>query len=150
MQDPDQIRRWVTEAEAEVARLSDELEVAGRRLTDARRRLSLLHEALAAVSSDPSVVNTPSDPLSVRDRVIRDTQAILTDVGRPMTIRAIHAEFIRRGYALPGRGSPTNLVAHLGVSDRISRHARGVYALPEWDSGAKSEAAGTQEGMTPT
>lgn len=142
MQDPDQIRRWVTEAEAEVARLSDELEVAGRRLTDARRRLSLLHEALAAVSSDPSVVNRPSDPLSVRERVIRDTRTILTDVGRPMPIGAIHAEFIRRGYALPGRGSPTNLVAHLGVTDQITRHARGIYALPEWDSDVEGGTAG--------
>jgi hypothetical protein len=150
MQNPDLIRRWVSEAEAEVAQLSDEVEIAGRRLTDARRRLSLLHEALAAVSSDPSVLKRPSDSLSVRDRVIRDTRAILTDVGRPMPIGAIHGEFIRRSYALPGRGSPTNLVAHLGVTDQIARHARGVYALPEWDAGDDGEAAGIQKGTKAT
>ena len=132
MQDPELVRRWVSEAEAEVARLSEEVEMAGRKLTEARRRLALLHEALAAVSTDPSVINTVMNPISVRDRVIRDTKAILTEVGRPMPVGAIHAEFIRRGYALPGRGSPTNLVAHIGATDQISRRARGVYALPEW------------------
>jgi hypothetical protein len=65
-----------------------------------------------------------------------------------MPIGAIHAEFIRRGYALPGRGSPTNLVAHLGVTDQITRHARGVYALPDWEAGDQSQAPGTQEGAT--
>jgi hypothetical protein len=131
MQDPDQVRRWVSEAEAEVAQLIDESETVMRRLSEARRRLSLLHEILAAVSKDPTAAKTAIEPISTRERVIRDTLRILGDAGKPMAIGAIHAEFIRRGYALPGRGSPTNLVAHLGKTDRVARLARGVYGTPE-------------------
>jgi hypothetical protein len=130
VQDPELVRGWVSEAEAEVARLTDEAEKVGRQLTEARRRLSLLHEILAAVSNDPAVMKTEIEPISTRERVIRDTLRILGDAGRPMTIGAIHTEFIRRGFALPGRGSPTNLVAHLGATDRVVRLSRGVYALP--------------------
>ena len=131
MQDPDLVRRWVSEAEAEVARLTEEAEMVTRQLTEARRRLSLLHEILAAVSKDPTAAKTEIEPISTRERVIRDTLRILMDAGRPMAISAIYAEFIRRGYALPGRGSPTNLVAHLGTTDRVARLARGIYGLPK-------------------
>lgn len=130
MQDPDLVRRWVSEAEAEVAQLTEESERVARQLSEARRRLSLLHEVLAAVSKDPAAAKTEIEPISTRERVIRDTLRILADSGEPMPIGAIHAEFIRRGYALPGRGSPTNLVAHLGTTDRVARVARGVYAPP--------------------
>lgn len=130
MQDPDEARRWVAEAEAEVARLSDELDRAGRQLAEARRRLTLLYEVLAAVSKDPASARTDIEPMPTRERVIRDALAVLRDTRRPMRIGDIHAEFIRRGFALPGRGTPTNLVAHLGSTDRITRLARGVYALP--------------------
>ena len=143
MQDPDTIRRWVTEAEAEVAQLTDEADRVGRRLTEARRRLGLLHEALAAVSKDPAAMATATEPISVRERVIRDARQILAGAGRPLSISAIHAEFIRQGKALPGRGSPTNLVAHLGVAPDVVRLARGVYALPEWS--VETEAVSEQE-----
>jgi hypothetical protein len=130
MQDPELARRWVSEAEAEVARLNDEAERVGRQLADARRRLALLHEVLATVTNSPAAVQTDVELLSTRERVIRHTERILRDATVPMRIGDIHAEFIRRGYALPGRGSPTNLVAHLGQTDRIARLSRGVYALP--------------------
>ncbi len=133
------IRRWVSEAEAEVARLTDEAEGVARRLTEARRRLGLLREALAAVSKDPAAVSGTIEPISIRERVIRSTREILADAGRPLTIAAIHAEFIRRGNALPGRGSPTNLIAHIGATDRVARLARGVYALPEWRAQTPSD-----------
>ena len=139
MQDPELVRRWVSEAEAEVARLSDEVETAGRKLTDARRRVTLLHEVLAAVTNSPDAIQADVELISTRERVIRDTERILRDTKAPMRIGDIHAEFIRRGYALPGRGSPTNLVAHLGQTDRISRMSRGVYALPAPDEAQTME-----------
>lgn len=145
MQDPETIRRWVTEAEAEVAQLTDEADRVGRRLTEARRRLGLLHEALAAVSKDPAAMTMAIEPISVRERVIRDARAILAGAGHPLTISTIHAEFIRQGKALPGRGSPTNLVAHLGVAPDIVRLARGVYALPEWADNASETTTESEE-----
>ena len=121
----------MAEAEAEVTRLSEEVDRAGQRLGEARRRLTLLYEVLAAVSKDPTVAKTGIEPMPTRERVIRDAVRVLSDAGRPMRIGDIHAEFIRREFALPGRGSPTNLVAHLGSTNRIKRLARGVYALAD-------------------
>jgi hypothetical protein len=134
MQDPELVRRWVSEAEAEVARLNDEAERVSRQLAIARRRVTLLHEILAAVTNNPDAIQTDVELVSTRERVIRDTERILRDARAPMRIGDIHSEFIRRGYALPGRGSPTNLVAHLGQTDRIARLSRGVYALPAPDA----------------
>jgi hypothetical protein len=133
MRDPEQIRRWVSEAEAEVARLSEEAERVGRQLAEARRQVTLLHEILAAVTNSPDAIQTDVELISTRERVIRDTERILHDAKVPMRIGDIHAEFIRRGYPLPGRGSPTNIVAHLGQTHRINRLSRGVYALPTSD-----------------
>jgi hypothetical protein len=139
VQDPELVRRWVSEAEAEVARLGEEAERVGRQLADARRRVALLHEILAAVTNSPDAIQADVELVSTRERVIRDTERILRDATQPMRIGDIHAEFIRRGYALPGRGSPTNLVAHLGQTDRIARLSRGVYALPAPDEAHVSE-----------
>src|SRR5262245_10577921 len=125
MRDPDLVRRWVSEAEAEVAQLSEEVDRVGRQLADARRRVTLLHEILAAVTNSPAAVQTDVELVSTRERVIRNTERILHDAKTPMRIGDIHAQFIRRGYPLPGRGSPTNLVAHLGQTDRIVRLSRG-------------------------
>lgn len=145
MQDPELVRRWVSEAEAEVARLNDEAERVARQLADARRRLMLLHEVLATVTSSPDAIQTDVELISTRERVIRDTERILRDAKGPMRIGDIHAEFIRRGYALPGRGSPTNLVAHLGQTDRVIRLSRGVYALPAADESHASEREGNDQ-----
>jgi hypothetical protein len=146
VQDPDQVRRWVSEAEAEVIRISEEAERVGRQLADARRRVALLHEILAAVASNPEAMQESVRQLSTRERVIRDAEAILGDERRPLRIGDLHAEFIRRGFALPGRGSPTNLVAHLGQTERIIRLERGVYALPDRAaSEAKSAPHGAEE-----
>lgn len=139
VQDAEEIRRWVSEAEAEVAQLAEEADGAARRLSNARRRLALLHEVLATVSQDPTAA-TPFGALSTRNRVIRDARTILADFNHPMPISAIHTEFVRRGFALPGRGSPTNLVAHLGATNQIKRLARGVYGLPDWEAGANEQA----------
>jgi hypothetical protein len=145
MRDPENVRRWVSEAEAEVARLNDDAERVGRHLADARRRVTLLHEILAAVTNSPDAMQTDVELLSTRERVIRDTERILRDAKGPMRIGNIHAEFIRRGYALPGRGSPTNLVAHLGQTARIARLSRGVYALPAPDEAHVSEPEDKQQ-----
>jgi hypothetical protein len=92
--------------------------------------VALLHEILAAVTNSPDAIQTDVELVSTRERVIRATERILHDARAPLRIGDIHAEFIRRGYALPGRGSPTNIVAHLGQTDRIVRLSRGVYSLP--------------------
>ncbi len=140
MFDTETIRDWIASAEADISRLAQEVEHAQYRLAESRRRLMLLYEMLASVTNAP--VNVSTDRVltlrSVREQVQADAEAILLERGAPMRAQDIHAEFIRRGVPLPGRGAPTNIIAHLVASDRFSRHRRGVYGLAEWDRSASS------------
>jgi hypothetical protein len=140
MNDPDTIRGWITRAEAEVADLSQQADRIQAEVKEARRRLMLLYEVLATVTSSPVPVSNEQlgGGRSIRQRAQANAEEILRAHGKPMSIQHIHAEFIRRGMPLPGRGSPTNILAHLSASDRFSRKGRGVYGLTEWDLSSHS------------
>lgn len=139
--DEDAVRRWIVQAEAELADLSAQAEAIQVRLAEARRQLMLLYEMLAAVTHAPVAVAPErlGPTLSTRERVQANAEAILRDRGKPMRIQDIHAEFIRRRMPLPGRGSPTNIVAHMVASPQFSRKVRGVYGLAEWDRPSHSD-----------
>jgi hypothetical protein len=52
-----------------------------------------------------------------------------------MNIKEIHAEFIRLGYAIPGKGTPFNILVHMSREvrqrdkSRFYRTGKGTYAL---------------------
>jgi hypothetical protein len=147
MYDAETVRGWISGAEAEVSRLTREAEQIQFRLADARRRLMLLYEVLASVTSAPVAVSPEELGIgrSTRERVQADAEAILRERGAPMRVQDIHAEFIRRGVPLPGRGLPANIIAHLAVSDRFSRHGRGIWGLAERDRPIPSVTPATSE-----
>jgi len=62
-------------------------------------------------------------------RVRRQVREILTDAGGELSINDIHAEFLRRGYDVPGQGRPANITIHLSGSEEITSPARGLYRL---------------------
>jgi len=133
--DPETVRSWIAAAETELSELSAEADRVQFRLAEKRRQLMLLYEVLASLTNSP--VALPADYMgtrkSTRDRVQSATERILLDHGKPMWIQGIHAEFIRRGVPLPGRGTPTNIAAHLVDLDRFRRFGRGVYGLAVWE-----------------
>jgi hypothetical protein len=116
MMDVDTVRAWIAAAEAEVSTAAAGVEDLQFRLAEKRRQLMLLYEVLASLTNSPVAI--PAEKMgigsSTRARVQADTEQILREYGRPMRIQDIHAEFIRRGVPLPGRGTPTNIAAHLG------------------------------------
>jgi len=131
---PELVRGWIASTEAEVTDLAVSAERTQAMLAAARKRLMLYHELLAALTKAPVRVSDQELLIgrSVRDRTIDAAVAILGEYQRPMTIQELHAAFIRQGKPLPGRGTPTNIVAHLGASTLFVRRGRGVYALAEW------------------
>lgn len=132
--DPDKVRQWILETEAEVIRLDAQAEAIQTALAEARKRLMLYHELLAALTKAPVKLSDEELRIgrSVRERTIRATAEILGEFERPMTIQEIHGAFIRQGKPLPGRGTPTNIVAHISTSPLFVRRGRGIYALAEW------------------
>lgn len=137
--DANEVRRWIADAEAELTQLAAEVERAQFRLADKRRQLMLLYEVLASLTHSPVAI--PADKMaldrSTRTRVQADAERILRKYGKPMRIQDIHAEFIRNGLPLPGRGTPTNIAAHLVDPSRFCRFRRGVYGLAVWKDRAE-------------
>ncbi len=132
--DPDDVRRWIAETEEDVKRLDVDAERVQRGLASARQRLILYHELLATLTKAPVKVTDAEVAVgrTTRDRTIEAAAEILEQFERPMTIQEIHAAFIRQGRPLPGRGTPTNILAHISTSPTFVRRRRGVYALAAW------------------
>lgn len=135
----DSVKGWIGAAEAELELRAEEAEKAQARLSEARKKLALLHELLASIAAG-SVTVAHGAEISTRERVERDVESILADVGHPMRLQEIHTEFVRRGLPLPGRGTPTNVLTHLVQSKRVVRVGRGVYGLAAWPAAVDSES----------
>jgi hypothetical protein len=149
----EEVRAWIEVAEHDVAHLassSDEIQV---RLAQARKRLVLYHEILATLTKAPVPISDQVLKVgrSIRERTVESAIEILRAHGRPLRVQDLHAEFIRHGHPLPGRGTPTNIVVHLASSPLLERRGRGIYALAEWRSTADAHTAGTDaEGVGAT
>lgn len=133
--DAESVRGWIAAAEVELSEMSGDAERIQFRLAQKRRQLMLLYEVLASLTNSPVAISADHMGLnrSTRARVQTDAEQILRDRGQPMWIQDIHAEFIRRGVPLPGRGTPTNIAAHLVDAGRFRRFGRGVYGLSVWE-----------------
>src|SRR5258708_2038869 len=114
------VQEWIARAEVECGDRVREAEVAAYRLSEAKKRLGLLHELLASVNGGAPLETSGTDiELPTSARVERDVAEILRDRGQPMRLQDIHTEFVRRGFPLPARGTPTNIVAHLTNSPPV-------------------------------
>jgi len=140
----DQVREWIAAADREVGTLADQADEIQVRLAQARKRLVLYHEILASLVKAPVPVSDEVLRIhrSVKERTVEAAVEILREHGRPLRIQDIHAEFIRRGKPLPGRGTPTNIVAHLATAPEFERRGRGTYALAEWSNPVAPAADG--------
>lgn len=136
----DQVLAWLQAVQRDLDKLQDHLSP----LLEEQRRLegrqALLKDLLSSFeapikpSSEDgarpwSVSLQPTGNVGdyVRDRA----REVLLDAGEPLHINDIHAEFVRRGFPIPGAGKPVNLIVHLRSGTGIASPARGMYALGE-------------------
>ena len=97
------------------------------------KKLDLVRQMLALEAGDSGArdiqvsgsAEVRATPAGVREAA----RVILTDAARPLHINDIHRQFIDRGYAIPGGGTPFNILVHLVKSSGFVRVARGTYAL---------------------
>ena len=135
----------ITTAESKLAALRSELEVLQGQVTVEEERVSLLRRLLELDSPSTAVQNgppptggslaqrreshavTPRDTVSLEDAVV----LILSERSDAVHIGAIHAELLKRGVRIPGKGVDANIIARIIKEPRIEREAgrRGYYRL---------------------
>ena len=139
------IESWIIAVERELAQVDSQLAPLVERQAGLNERLGLLRRllgSLSTVTSQEAAVRMPAPAASaarvlttVRERVQAEATSILRDAGGPLHINQIHAEFIRRGFQVPGAGKPNNITVHLANAPDLRSTARGVYELVNTDNG---------------
>jgi hypothetical protein len=143
------VRAWLTEIDEQVLRIQGQLEPLLREQGRLRERRKLLGELLTSFGEDPlallegrdgevvlHAVTTAVSPSarreSVRERVHREVVSVLRETGRPLHINDLLAEYVKRGYQVPGQGKAANISVHLSGWDDIEIPERGVYGLVDF------------------
>ncbi len=140
----EKLKQWAASLEVEVQTIRDQIQLLSGEQQRKTQQIDLIRRLLdsADLSNSRSVegVRDPdaaaaslraATPSQVKDHVY----AILAELKRPMNINEIHAEFRRRGYIIPGKGTAFNILVHigrelkLGKKARFYRAGRGTYAL---------------------
>lgn len=137
--DTKQVIAWKADLEAEIKLLSEKVQELTTDLQKKREQLDLLRKLIDSESGTNRTISLVPvsgaragvKSLEVKDRVYE----ILRQANRPMNIKEIHAEFVRAGYAIPGRGTPFNILVHMSREirqrdgSRFYRSGKGTYAL---------------------
>jgi hypothetical protein len=141
--DMKQIKAWKATLEAEIKSLDEKAAALNSHSQKKRQQLDLITKLLDSEiqtnsplrhaekeAATKSAGQNPT-PNEVKDRVLE----ILLEANRPMNIKEIHAEFVRRGLPIPGKGTPFNILVHMsrevkkGAGSRLYRTGKGTYAL---------------------
>ncbi len=138
-----QVRAWLSEVESELGAMADKLEpLLGeqRRLEERRMLLQSLLRSFEATG--PNGAGTAARAAGSVARYVVDRAAeILRDEGQPLHINDLHAQFLERGFSVPGAGKPVNLIVHLRGAEEIASPMRGVYGLTEQVGAVSRQAA---------
>lgn len=132
----DEVRTWLAAVQADLRALKEKMEP----LLEEQRRLeereALMRDLLRSFDSAASdgagdASSIPATSGSVREYVVERATEILRGAGQPLHINDLHAQFLARGYTVPGAGTPANLIVHLRKASEIASPQRGLYGLTE-------------------
>ncbi len=116
-----------------ISRLTEDLQRAERELNLLSELARLRDQSDGSVDSPPP--QTASVPLGSTNDSNGPASAVLDLLrrrGQPMHIQDLVAGVRDAGVAIPGRGEPANLIAHIRTHPDIVRPVRGMYGLREW------------------
>ena len=131
---PAQIEGWLEEIDRDLAAVQSQIEPLLVEQTRLQERRVLLKELVASFGDgqqSSTGVQRPSLGETTRERVHRQAVDVFTQVGRALHSNDLQAEFVRRGYEIPGAGKPNNITVHLAGWPDIASPARGTYGLVE-------------------
>jgi hypothetical protein len=129
------VRTWLLAIETDLRKVAERLEpllAEQRQLEERKALLQGLLRSFDQVNPNGAVPTAPARTTgSIARYVIDRAVEILRDEGRPLHINDLHAQFVERGFTVPGAGKPVNLIVHLRNSEEIASPMRGVYGLVE-------------------
>lgn len=132
---PAQLELWLEQVDRSLAEVQGRLEPILAEQARLQERRLLFKELLVSFGDDRAgrdgKVSRASALESTRDRVHRLAVEILSQAGRAMHSNDLHAEFLRRGYEVPGAGRPNNITVHLSAWPDVVSPERGMYGLVE-------------------
>lgn len=141
---PAAVQSWIAAIDKQLEELQSQLEPLLSEQVRMQEQRKLLLDLYASLRgpADESVVGQDTSkgvaPLArlargetVRERVHRQAVEVFADVGKPLHVEELHAEFRKRGYIIPGAGKPANITVHLAGWDDIVSPARGKFGLAE-------------------
>ena len=142
----EKLQEWKSSLEREVDSIRKQIQALTASLQKKTQQIELISRLMESESNHDFNLNEPiveatheADnvqrvlPNQVKDHV----REILSEAKRPMNIKEIHSEFIRRGYPIPGKGTSFNILVHisrelkLGKKSRFYRTGRGTYCLSD-------------------
>lgn len=131
---PEQIEAWLEELDAELARVQCQIEPLVAEQARLHERQMLLKGLLASFDDDSGRIEAVVARVAgetTRERVHRQAVEVFRQLGRALHTNDLHAEFVRRGFEIPGAGKPNNITVHLSGWSDIASPERGVYGLVE-------------------
>jgi hypothetical protein len=133
---PAQVRAWLAEVQADLRGLDQKLQPILEEQRRLEEREALLRNLLASFDTpepdtDRASLGAGRRNGSVREYVVARAAEILRDEGAPLHINDLHTRFIERGFTVPGKGEPVNLIVHLQKSEEVVSPQRGLYGLRE-------------------
>lgn len=141
-----EVRAWLLAVEADLRKITERLEpllAEQHQLEERKLLLQGLLRSFDGASPNGAIPTTPARTGSVARYVIDRALEILRDEGRPMHINDLHAQFVERGFTVPGAGKSVNLIVHLRNAEEIASPMRGVYGLVD-QVGAVTRQTGTK------
>ena len=142
--DIDRLKEWGSSIEAELQAIRKEIQSLNTVLQRKSQQAELIRRLIESADASTPLPNPTasvstlevSSSLTVTPSMVKDSvYEILRDAKRPMNINEIHAEFLRRGFPIPGKGTPFNILVHIGRELKLGRRARfcrvgrGTYSL---------------------
>lgn len=139
-----ELREWRDSIEVELQAIREKIQSLNAVFQRKTQQSELISKLLESVDGSgplpnpkgPESTGGPSNSLAATPSMVKDcVYEILRHAKRPMNINEIHAEFLRRGYSIPGKGTPFNILVHIGRDLKLGRRARfcrvgrGTYSL---------------------
>src|SRR5262245_21012237 len=117
--DIDKLNEWKVSVEAEIQTLKDKIQVLNGEIQQKSLQIDLICKLIDSARSSsapqgegiPALNHSfPKSQMVTPAEVNNNVYEILAEAQRPMNIKEIHAEFIRQGYPIPGKGTHFNIL----------------------------------------